>query len=419
MRASQVLAGYSGADADKLRKIMGKKLPEEMEKERGKFVSGCVKMGTLNEADADALFDKIATFAGYGFNRSHSVEYTLISYQSMWLKTYYPVEFIAAALSLMDQDKLPLILKDATRLGVEVILPDINLSTDQFEILTDTKLIIPFNRVKGISENTAKAILEARLGKPFESKEDLLARVERRKCNIGHVGKLEAIGALASITPGALPARHPDRVRDQMELIPGLITDTVPVHRDMNRDKATKTELVQAINDYRVVLADDGVAVKPAFGRDAKIMLVFDCPSSSEEREGSMARGDGFGWQTAARAMGEAGLSIKDVYVTAMLKRPKEGSRVAPAELTAHLPWFEKELELLKPPVIVLLGSNVMRHFFPDLKGKASDQAGKIIYSAKRDANIVTGFSPGEVYHDDAKFGALIEVFEAAASLID
>lgn len=418
MRASQVLAGYTGAEADKLRKIMGKKLPEEMEKERDKFVDGCVRLGTFEKAVANDLFDKIATFAGYGFNKSHSVEYTLISYQSMWLKTHFPVEFIAAALSLMDQDKLPLILKDAKRLGVEISLPDINQSTDQFEILTDTLLSIPFNRVKGISDNTTNAILEARKTGPFISKEDLVARVERRKCNVRHVETLELVGAFASVVPGSLPARHPDRIKDQKELIPGLITDTVPVHRDMNRDKDTKSALTDLINEYRTALAADGVAVKPAMGRDAKIMIVMDCPSTSEEREGRMASGDSFAWQMTARALGEAGLSIKDIYMTALIKRPKEGSRISPQELTDHLPYFTREVEILKPTVIVLLGSNVTRHFFPDTKGKASEQAGKIVYSEELDANVITGFSPGEIYFDESKFGTLVEVLDHAAALI-
>src|SRR5690606_11061808 len=95
MKISQVIAGYTGAQADKLRKIMGKKLPEEMAKERDNFVAGCVATIGCSEQWAGNLFDKIEGFAGYGFNKSHSVEYTLISYQAMWLKTYYPVEFYA------------------------------------------------------------------------------------------------------------------------------------------------------------------------------------------------------------------------------------------------------------------------------------------------------------------------------------
>jgi len=419
MQVSRVIAGYSAPDADKLRKIMGKKLPEEMKKERSKFVEGCVKTIGCDEEWAGELFDKIEGFAGYGFNKSHSVEYTLISYQSMWLKTYYPVEFFAAALTLMDQDKLPAILKDAERFGVELMLPDVNLSTDRFEIVTDTKLAMPLSRIKGVGENTVKAILTAREDGPFKSKADFIARVEKRRCNIGHVTKLEKVGAFAAIEPGSLPAKHPDRIRDQRELIPGLITDIVPVHRDMERDKFAKAKLGALVSEYRASHAEDGTPVKPALGRDARFMVIFDCPSAPEERKGQMTMGDGFSWQATCEALHEAGLSTKDAYWTALIKRPKEGKQVSPEEIKTYAPYLHREIEILKPPVIVMLGSATVRHFIPDFKGKASDAAGKVIYSEKLDANLIVGFSPGEVYHDPDKQIPLNEVFATAASLAE
>jgi DNA polymerase-3 subunit alpha len=115
MQVSRVIAGYSAPDADKLRKIMGKKLPEEMEGARQVRRRLRRDRRHATEDWAGELFDKIEGFAGYGFNKSHSVEYTLISYQAMWLKTYYPVEFFAAALSLMKEDKLPAILLGCRR----------------------------------------------------------------------------------------------------------------------------------------------------------------------------------------------------------------------------------------------------------------------------------------------------------------
>jgi DNA polymerase III subunit alpha len=223
MKISQVIAGYSGAAADKLRKIMGKKLPEEMKKERKKFCDGCVATIGCTEDWAGELFDKIEGFAGYGFNKSHSVEYTLISYQAMYLKTYHPVEFYAAALTLMKEEKLTGIIRDAKALGIDVSMPDINISTDRFEIATSVRLVMPLQRIKGISEKATNAILEARKTGPFLNKEDFLSRVEKRVCNVRVQNALDLVGAFSRIEPGQVPANDPSRIKDQIELLPGLV----------------------------------------------------------------------------------------------------------------------------------------------------------------------------------------------------
>lgn len=420
MQVSRVIAGYSGADADKLRKIMGKKLPEEMAKERGKFVDGCIATVSCDAEWAGDLFDKIEGFAGYGFNKSHSIEYTLISWQCMWLKTHYAVEFIASALSSMKDERLPALIRDAERLGVQIDLPEINTSTEVIEILTDTRLSIPFTRVKGISKITANAITEARAAGKFTSREDLEKRVARRQCNIGHIKKLDLVGAFAEITPGALPARHPDRIKDQIDLLPGLITDIVPIGRSMHVDKFTKAKIVEVIREYRDTHgpggSGDGLPIKPAFGKDAAFMAISDAPTPSEEENGTLTFGNSF--IAVNESLSMAGLSRNFGYWTSLIKRPKEGKQVSPAEIALYLPYLEREIDLLKPTIIVLLGSQVVRQFFPDFKGKASEADGKIIYSPKHDANFVIGFNPGEIYFDPDKQGLLDAVMQSVADML-
>ncbi|SER28795.1 DNA polymerase-3 subunit alpha [Faunimonas pinastri] len=426
MQVARDLAGYSMAEADKLRKIMGKKLPEEMAKQKDKFVEGCKATHGLGESQAGDIFEKISAFAGYGFNKSHSVEYTLISYQSMWLKTNYPVEFFAAALSLMNEEKLPGLLKDAERLGIEIVLPDLNLSTEQFEILTDTKLCIPFTRIKGLSENAAKAIVEARksVGGKFASLEEFTAAVNKRLVHKGKMEVMDKVGVFARIVPGSLSARDPSRIKDQIEFIPGLIDAVVPVHRDMHTDRPTKVKIAELMAEYRSAHGPaapspgetDGMPVKITFGKQAKFVAITDAPTNGEERLGVMAFAESFGY--TAEALSEAGLARADGYWTALIKRPKEGKQVSPEEIATYAPYLQRELDLLKPPVIVLLGSTVVRQFFPDFKGKASDAAGKIVYSEQFDANVVIGFNPGEIYHDRDKQLALNEVFAKVADLI-
>jgi len=421
MKISQVIAGYSGAEADKLRKIMGKKLPDEMKKERDKFVQGCVKTIGCLDAWAGALFDKIEGFAGYGFNLSHSVEYTLISYQCMWLKTYHSVEFYAAALSLMDEDKLPGLIKDANKFGIEVSKPDINLSTNRFEIVTNAQLAMPFQRIKGISANTTNAILEARNGVPFASMNDFLARVNKTKCNVRMQAALDAVGAFARIEPGQPSADDPSRLRDQIELLPGLITESVPVGRDMHTDKLTKEAIAAIVDDYRAThgpgsAAVDGLPVKPHFGKKAKFMIISDAPGSEEEQIGSM--GFSSSGSAVVRALMDNGLDRIDCYWTALIKRPKRDKQVTPEETAIYLPYLQAEIATLKPPVIVLLGSITVRTFLPDFKGKASEAAGKVIYHKDLDANLVVGFNPGEIYHSPEKQADMNEVFAAVATLL-
>ncbi len=417
MKISQVIAGYSGADADKLRKIMGKKLPEEMKKERGKFVDGCVATINCEPNWAGALFDKIEGFAGYGFNKSHSVEYTLISWQSMWLKTHYPVEFFAAALTLLDEDRLPAVLRDAKRFGIDVNMPDINLSSGRFEILTDVRLSIPFQRIKGISSTATKAILEARAAGPFANKADFLDRVNKSKCNIKVQTALDLVGAFSRIEPGQTNPDDPSRIRDQLELLPGLIVANVPVQRDLDSSKQSKQEIAAVVDEYRAELSEDGLMVQPLFGKKARFMIITDAPNNPEEQEGQISYGKASA--PVIDALAAHNFTREDVYWTAMLKRPKAGKQPSPDEIRMYWPYLEREIKILEPPVIVLLGSSVLRKFIPDFKGKASDEAGKVIYSKEWDANLVVGFSPGELYYAPEKIELLENVFASVVDLID
>lgn len=420
MKISQTIAGYTGAEADQLRKIMGKKLPEEMAKQKDKFVQGAVSTIGATEEWAGQLFDDIEKFAGYGFNLSHSVEYTLISYQSMYLKTYYPTEFYAAALSTLDEDKLLGIVRDASRAGIEVVVPDINASTNRFEILNARKLLMPFNRIKGISEKTGEAILEARKAGPFKSKQDLVDRVERRRCNVKHQGLLEKVGAFCSVDPAAVPSNDPSRILDQYELLPGLITKAVPINRSFNRDKATREMIADIVNNYctahGATSSDaDGLPVKPIFGRRATFMILSDAPHADDERAGQM------GNSRSAAAMWDAleinGLKKQDIYWTALLKRPKTGKFMDADEVATYAPYLEQEIQYTETPVVLACGSAAIRFFDPNFRGRASERAGEVFYDKLRDLNVVIGFAPGEIYFDPDKLDLLTNAVTVALDL--
>lgn len=415
MQVSRTIAGYSAPDADKLRKIMGKKLPEEMKKERGKFVKGCVETISCTEEWAGDLFDKIEGFAGYGFNKSHSVEYTLISLQCMWLKTYYPQQFVASALSMFPEKKLPELVKESKRLGLNIRIPDINKSEEDFKII-GTDLYIPFTAIKGISTNAAKEIVRARGSEPFKSIDDLSDRVTRRICNKGHIEKLNLVGAFASIESGQKSADDESRIKDQVMLIPGLITNIVPIDREMHSDKETIKAIACLITKCKKDNIEDGIIVKPCMGKRASFMTIFDAPTNSEEVNGVLTYGNNFG--TIKMALADNGLERSDGYWTSLIKRPKEGKQVSVDEIKRYSEYLNKEIEILRPSVIVLMGTQTVRHFIPGFKGKASDEAGKVIYNEALDCNMIIGFNPGEVFFDPEKQDLVNDIYYQVESML-
>jgi DNA polymerase-3 subunit alpha len=163
MQMAQIVGGYSLGGADLLRRAMGKKIASEMAKHRVIFRDGAAKNG-LDERKADAIFDLMEKFAGYGFNKSHAAAYSLVAYQTAWLKTHYPAEFMAATLSAdMDStDKLVGLLQDARAIGLIVLLPDVNASKYLFEALPDRRIRYGLGALKGVGEGACEAIVRER-----------------------------------------------------------------------------------------------------------------------------------------------------------------------------------------------------------------------------------------------------------------
>ena len=133
MQIAQILAGYSLADADLLRRAMGKKKPEEMAKQREVFLAGALK-NDVDERQAGHIFDLMEKFAGYGFNKPHSVCYALLAYQTAWLKHYYPADFMAAVMSsdMQNTDKIVINIEESRELGLTIAPPDVNQGTYRF-----------------------------------------------------------------------------------------------------------------------------------------------------------------------------------------------------------------------------------------------------------------------------------------------
>jgi DNA polymerase-3 subunit alpha len=199
MQTAQILAGYSMGDADILRRAMGKKDPEEMAAQRERFVSGAVAKG-IDEKRATEIFDQMETFARYGFNKSHSAAYALVSYQTAYLKTHYPVEFMAALLTseMGDTDKVIKNLADCRDKDIEVLAPDVNESGANFTPVGD-KIRFGLAGVKNVGEKAVEVILESRAKDgPFESLFDFCRRVDTTAVNRRVIESLIKCGAFDS-----------------------------------------------------------------------------------------------------------------------------------------------------------------------------------------------------------------------------
>jgi DNA polymerase-3 subunit alpha len=193
MQAAQALAGYTLGAADILRRAMGKKKVEEMQKQREKFVKGCAEKNKIPAAKANQIFDLLEKFAGYGFNKSHAAAYAIVAYQTAYLKANFPVEFFCAMMTndMADTEKLSKYIDEAHEFGVEVLQPDVNESGVYFEPAGDSQVTsgkkgIRFGlaAVKNVGEVAVQSLLKERNenGK-FKSLADLCERVEARTVN--------------------------------------------------------------------------------------------------------------------------------------------------------------------------------------------------------------------------------------------
>jgi len=215
MQCASILAGYTLGQADLLRRAMGKKKVEVMAKERENFLKGCLEK-EIEEKKAEQIFDIIQEFAGYGFNKSHSTAYAMISYQTAYLKAHFPVEFMAAFLSSHVHSKLDILAKHVRAVrdsGIHVSPPDINRSRDSFTA-NGGEVLFGLGAVSKVGTTAVDAILKAREDGLFASFWDFLNRVDLRVVSKGVVENLIKAGAFDSISPNR---------KQLLEALPGFV----------------------------------------------------------------------------------------------------------------------------------------------------------------------------------------------------
>ena len=216
MQIAQEMSGYSLGGADLLRRAMGKKKPEEMAKQRSTFEDGA-KNNNIDPDLAMKIFDLVEKFAGYGFNKSHSAAYALVSYQTLWLKVHYPAEFMAAVMSAdMDNtDKIVTLVDEVGRMEMEILPPDLNKGRYKFTVDAEGRIVYGIGAIKGVGEGPIEAIIEAReTHGAFTDLFDFCAKVDLKRVNKRVLEKLVLSGAMDNLGPhrAALMATLPEAI---------------------------------------------------------------------------------------------------------------------------------------------------------------------------------------------------------------
>ena len=342
MQIANVLAGFSLGDADLLRRAMGKKKPEEMAKMKDLFVTGAVARKIAKEK-AEHIFDLMAYFAGYGFNKSHSAAYALISYQTAYLKAHYPVEFWAALLTnaLDDTDKIGTFLAGARELDIRVLSPDINDSLFDFTVLPERTIRFGLGAVKNVGKQAVDAILELRQeGGPYQSFPEFMKRIDGRKVNRRVVEALIKAGAFDSL--GVNRAEATANIEPLLAWVAGLKKPKKSTMAKLFREFDAKTEEPAPWTkvpewDEKTLLREEREALGFYLSRHpltpyADLLLELDCPPLSSLEE-----------------MTE-GVTVSVFGIVSQLKeiKTKKGDRMAQVGLMD----FEKTVEVVLFPDI-------------------------------------------------------------------
>ena len=250
MQAAQTLSGYSLGEADMLRRAMGKKIKAEMDAQRERFVDGAVERD-IPKAKADEIFDLLAKFADYGFNKSHAAAYALISYQTAYLKANYPVEFLAASMTLdkANTDKLSEFRNEALRMGLKVEPPSINLSGIDFEVdAAAGSMRYALSAIKGVGEGQVAAIVKARRDRPFAGLGDFASRINPREVNKKMLEGLAAAGAFDDLEP------------DRAKVFGGIESILAVANRIHGERQAGQAAMFGGVDETRVLHLPQGRA---------------------------------------------------------------------------------------------------------------------------------------------------------------
>lgn len=315
MQTAQIISGYSLGQADILRKAMGKKKHEEMAKQRSVFIEGAAKNG-IPKALAESLFNDMEKFAGYGFNKSHSAAYAVITYRTAYLKANYPVEYMTALLSSVigTQDKVPLYINECRKMGIEIFPPDINTSESDFCVQDNNKIRFGLTAIKNVGLAAVENIIEARKkhGK-FTSLYDFCTSVDLHSINKRALESLIVAGAFDSLNKG-----HRKQLKES-------IADFIPCATKEQENKNTgQTSLFECLP------AEDKIGIQEPVLKECEPYSIDKKLALEKEVIGVYASGHPLlKWQEY--------LEILTTHTVSDLAEEKEGKEIAIGGLVAEL----------------------------------------------------------------------------------
>ncbi len=334
MQVAQDLAGYSLGDADLLRRAMGKKIKAEMDAQRDRFVSGATERG-IKKDKADEIFDLLAKFADYGFNKSHAAAYAIVSYQTAYLKANYPVEFMAASMTMDidNTDKLSEFRREAQRLEIRVEPPSINRSGVEFDV-RDGRIHYALAAVKGVGRQAVETIIEARGDEPFRDLADFARRINPKALNKRTLENL--------VCAGALDCLEPDRARAFAAIEPMLAL----AQQASQANEGGMVDMFGGVASSDVALRIPDHAPWPASERLQKeydAVGFFLSGHPLDEYEGLLDKLRVQRWSDFVRSV-RAGSSVGRVAATVLdrqERRTKSGSKMGILQLSDQTGHFE------------------------------------------------------------------------------
>ena len=397
MRIFNELGGFSWAEADKMRKIIGKKLgKDEFNKHKAHFIAGCGSNG-IDEAVSEVIFEKMAEFAKYSFNLSHAVSYTMISFWTMFIKVHYTTEFFAAHLTHRHDDKVAEIVKDVKRMGVTILKPDINLSTLQYEIADSAPntILAPLTIIKGIGRKSAEAILDARESRVFISEDDFRTRVSARACNSKHLEILKRAGAFEPL--GIRNPSQQEREKDYAELLP--IFDELPTITKRGAD-IDMAGIEALYGDIGFCAKNNGKdLMMPSTGPRPYIMVINNAVKS--ETKHLTNKGTKYFLSVAERR----GVPAAAFYYTGAVKCNHSGKDASKQCAGTCMDFLRAEIKLVKPKLIIVFASNVLGMFTSDRKPTMGKLNGQVTYNKDFDCYVLFSYSPQYAFYNEDKVG--------------
>jgi DNA polymerase-3 subunit alpha len=398
MQIFNQLAGFTWAEADRMRKIIGKKLgKDEFEKHREHFVKGCETNGIDNRISGE-LFDKMVEFASYVFNKSHACAYSTISFWTMYMKVHFPVEFMTAQMTYTNDDRILVMVRECKKLGIDIAMPDINRSEKHYAILDEKTIQAPLGVIKGIGSKAVDAILEARTTGVFLSQGDFIERVQRRIVNSRVVEILYKAGVFESL--GHREADAEKRNKNYAELLP--IFDVLPTLN--KKGKAIGKEVINTVLMPAFLCGRDhgNKSMLPrALGANPSVM-VLNNPVSTETDH---LTNDGSKY--FLKVMKSLGVSPARFYYTSPLKCFYVKIAKAPKECLARcFEYLKEEIKAIKPSVIVCFANQATQFFGGEKEMRKMD--GKVIYNKEFDCYVLFSYSPQYAYFSEDKQASFV-----------